>query len=265
MSKPVLSLGFDVPFTEAIDWAKGRVSVLPEYFYGELSARSRSRAHTVSGLASLDQIQGVLDSLNRALEKGETFADWRKSLPPEVLQLGKARLDNIFRTNIQTNYNVGRYQQQQANNRRRPFLMYDAINDGRTRPHHRAMDNFIAPFDDPIWRKWYPPNGFRCRCSTISLSDAQARQRGWIGAPRPLPGDVQPDEGWGYNPALAQDDALDRIASEKLAKANPVVAKKAVEAISRPKAAQEVEQNPVPVFRVASSVKEAERLASTSL
>lgn len=215
MSKPVLSIGFDVPFDEAIKWGKERISVLPDVFYDVLPAQARSRAFTVSGLSSLDQIQGVLDSLTRAMEQGETFADWKKTLDPKVLALGNARLDNIFRTNIQTHYNIGRYQQQEANKAHRPFRMYDAINDGRTRPHHRALDNFIAPIDDPVWAKIMPPLGFRCRCSSLSLTEAQARQRGWKSAPE-LPADGHADEGWDYDKLTGQDAALAKIVSAKI-------------------------------------------------
>lgn len=131
--------------------------------------------------------------------------------------------------------------------------MYDAINDGRTRPHHSALDNFIAPIDDPIWRKIYPPNGFRCRCSTMTLTEAQARQRGWNGVPK-YPAEGRADAGWDYNPALpldhdtahraigdlqratdrvltGQDAMLDRVVAQKLAKVNPVVAKKAADVL----------------------------------
>jgi uncharacterized protein with gpF-like domain len=38
--------------------------------------------------------------------------------------------------------------------------MYDAINDGRTRPAHRTMDNHIAPIDDPIWAAGTRRTGF---------------------------------------------------------------------------------------------------------
>lgn len=180
MSKPVLSLGFDVPFSEAIAWAKDRISILPDTYYTDLPAQARSRAFTISGLSALDQIQGVLDNLNKTLETGGTFAEWRKNLKPEVLALGNARLDNIFRTGIQTHYNIGRYEQQEANKAHRPYRMYDAINDGRTRPHHKALDNFIAPISDPIWGKIYPPNGFRCLLpGTMVQGDFRIGLKSW--------------------------------------------------------------------------------------
>lgn len=213
-----LSIGFDVPFEEAIAWGRDRISTFPEVYYRVLPAQARSRAFTVSGLAALDQIQGVLDSLNKTLETGGTFADWKRTLKPEVLALGRDRLDTIFRTAIQTHYNIGQYQQQEANKAHRPYRMWDAINDGRTRPAHRAMDGFVAPIDDPIWRRWSAPAGYRCRCRTITLTEAQAVDRGY--KPGQVPPNAEPDKGWDYDKLTGQDAALARVVSQRLAQCN---------------------------------------------
>lgn len=74
--------------------------------------------------------------------------------------------------------------------------MYDAINDSRTRPNHAAMDGHIAHANDPIWKKWYTPAGHNCRCTVISLSEEEARARGYTGQPAP---NVSPDQGWAYD------------------------------------------------------------------
>lgn len=205
-------------FDEAIAWGERRISVLPDDYYGVLPARARSRAFTVSGLAALDQIQAVLDSLNGSLAEGETFETWKKAQSAEVLSLGRNRLDTIFRTAVQTHYNIGRYQQQELNKANRPYRMWDAINDGRTRPDHRAMDNFIAPLDDPIWQKWSAPAGFRCRCSTRTLTEAQAVARGY--KPGQVPPDAEPDRGWDYDKLHGQDEALQRLIAERRSQCN---------------------------------------------
>ena len=59
---------FDLPFDEAIAWAAGRVSVLPENYYRELPAAARGKAFTISGLTSIDQISTVIKSLKQASE-----------------------------------------------------------------------------------------------------------------------------------------------------------------------------------------------------
>lgn len=224
-----LHISFRLPFDDAIAWGKARTATLPEVYYDLLPKQARSHAFTVSGLAGLDQIQGVLDSLNAKMLTGQTFAQWKAGLTPDVLALGKHRLDTIYRNAIQTNYNIGRTQQQRANAKHRPYWMWDAINDGRTRPTHAAMDNYIAPIDDPIWQRWSPPAGHRCRCKRISLTETQAKQRQTIDKARiaenPSLAKARlqalhqgPDEGWGYEKADGQGLALKRITSTKLGK-----------------------------------------------
>ncbi|MEN8720477.1 MAG: phage head morphogenesis protein [Oceanococcaceae bacterium] len=174
--------------------------VLPAEYYGRLRGEARHNAFSIAGLASLDQMQGVLDSLHRSIESGGTFSDWSKAVARgEIpLNLPAHRLDNIFRTNTQTAYAQGIYRRQAEASSGSPFLMYDAINDSRTRPSHAALDGFIARYDDPIWATHRPPNGFRCRCTLISLTEKQAIRRGYTGDPPP---NVRPDNGWDYDPS----------------------------------------------------------------
>lgn len=88
--------------------------------------------------------------------------------------------DNIFRTNVQTAYQVGHYEQMTDPEmmRLRPYWQYDAVNDSHTRPSHLAMDNKVFRADSPVWDTWYPPNGFRCRCTVHTLSQRQVDSMG---------------------------------------------------------------------------------------
>ena len=40
------------------------------------------------------------------------------------------------------------------------------------------MDGRVFRADDPIWDTWFPPNGFKCRCTVKTLSKRQMEQRG---------------------------------------------------------------------------------------
>lgn len=195
---------FSVPFAEAIAWARERKAVLPGEFYGARLQAVRARSFAIAGLSALDQVQQVADSLAAATAQGKTLREWQRDLPPSVLELGKARRELIFRNALQTHYGIGRTVQQRENAAARPFLMWDAINDSRTRPTHRAMDGHIAPVDDPIWKTWTPPAGHNCRCTRIALTDAQARARGY---PKDAPG-VEPDAGWGGDPTEGNEDLV---------------------------------------------------------
>ena len=45
------------------------------------------------------------------------------------------------------------------------FLVYDAVQDRRTRAEHAALDGVTLPVDSPFWNFYYPPNGWNCRCT----------------------------------------------------------------------------------------------------
>lgn len=202
----ILEIGFDVPFDEAIQAAVERGVVLPEQYYGELQGIARQLAFSVAGIASLDQLQAVADSLSLAVGTGLSFDEWRKTQTVESLGLPKHRLDNIYRTNLQGNFQAGTWEKIVEYKEERPYAMYDAINDSRVRPSHLAMDGAIRPIDDPWFKSHAPPNGYRCRCSVIQLSreEANARSGPDTGLNKnPVNPDgtsAEPDPGWDYSP-----------------------------------------------------------------
>lgn len=49
----------------------------------------------------------------------------------------------------------------------RYYLQYRTENDDLVRPEHRKLHNTTLPIDDPFWRKYYPPNGWGCRCDAV--------------------------------------------------------------------------------------------------
>lgn len=150
-----------VTFLEALQYAHSKKVVLPDEFYS-MDLKTRQMATTVSFLSSLEQAESVIKSLNKTLASGGTFNDFQKLVAESEIVLPKHYLDNVFRTNIQSAYGHGRWQQQQRNKDKRQYLMYSAINDSRVRPAHLALNRIVLPIDHPFWLKHYPPLGFRC-------------------------------------------------------------------------------------------------------
>lgn len=150
-----------VTFLEALRYAHSKKIVLPDEFYS-MDLKTRQMATTVSFLSSLEQIETVIKAVNKSIADGGTFKDFQKLIEESEIILPKHYLDNVFRTNIQSAYGHGRWQQQQRNKAKRPYLMYSAINDSRVRPSHLALNRIVRPIDDPFWLTHYPPLGFRC-------------------------------------------------------------------------------------------------------
>ena len=76
------------------------------------------------------------------------------------------------------------------------------------RETHAAMQDKVYAADDPIWNVWYPPNGYRCRCTVVSLTEEQVKRMGLEVSSKPPTsltefGDIPvfPDKGFSNNPA----------------------------------------------------------------
>ena len=150
----------------------------------ETDAATHLRSFTVAKAMRLDILQDIRASVDRAIAEGITFADFQKELEPLLRRKGwwggkqgsTRRLRIIFDTNIRMAYAKGRWEMIERQAERAPWLMYDAVNDSRTRPEHLAWDRTVLRYDDPWWQTHYPPNGWRCRCRVIQLSDADLEE-----------------------------------------------------------------------------------------
>lgn len=121
-----------------------------------------------------------------------------------------ARLETIFRTNVQRAYQAGRYEQMThpVTLKMRPYWLFDAILDGRTTRGCKDANGTLLPAKHPWWDGNYPPRHFRCRSLVRSLRVAEAEKRGITAQPP----DVTAQDGFGalpspraeYNPLLAK-------------------------------------------------------------
>lgn len=163
---------------KAILYAFNNKVTLPKWLLGDKASQAQSTQ--IAGLAQIEQVKFIMSQLQKVLDNDGNFDDFVKMAENNELDitLPKHRLDNIYRTNVQMAYAYGRYRQQQANKKNKPYLKYSAVNDSRTRPSHRALDGVIRPIDDPFWDRHTPPIDFRCRCVTVALTDKQAKQQG---------------------------------------------------------------------------------------
>ncbi len=156
------------------------------YDWRETDAATHLRSFTVAKAMRLDILQDIRASVDKAIAGGITFGDFQKELEPLLRSKGwwggklgsTRRLRIIFDTNIRMSYAKGRWEMIEREAARAPWLMYDAVNDSRTRPAHLAWDRTVLRHDDPFWRTHYPPNGWRCRCRVIQLSDADLEEFG---------------------------------------------------------------------------------------
>lgn len=199
METPDLVYALGLPPRDAVAYLESK-GIRPTRHWYDIWQEAQAKAVTVSGMTRLDLLEDVKKGLVDAVKNGKTgkmFIDdlapilrakgWtgkRQSINPktgEVTEKGPdlpARLPLIFFQNVQSAYMYGRYRAMLANAEERPWWMYIAVLDSRTRPHHRALHRKVFRYDDPFWKTHYPPNGFYCRCRVRALSDAQLEREG---------------------------------------------------------------------------------------
>ena len=51
----------------------------------------------------------------------------------------------------------------------RYHLQYRTVGDDRVRPEHAALNGVTLPPSDEFWESYYPPNGWRCRCTVVQV------------------------------------------------------------------------------------------------
>lgn len=169
-----------LPMREAQAFWRDKVPLSPGQFK-QLAEEARTRAFAISGIARGDELATVMEAIGKAIDRGTTFQDFQRDCA-EIFETrgwtgAKAwRVDNIFRTNVQTAYGIGRYRQMMEVRDSRPYWQYSAVNDRRTRPAHRALHGMVFPAGHPFWDTWYPPNGYRCRCGVVTLSQRNVNE-----------------------------------------------------------------------------------------
>jgi SPP1 gp7 family putative phage head morphogenesis protein len=177
-----------LPFEEAIKFFEDKVPMTTNEFL-DLAEEARVRAFSVSNVTGIDALSDIQGSIAKALAEGLSFGDWKKAIGETLLGYGIKgfRMETIFRSNIQTAYQVGHYQGMHDPDvlRDRPYWRYVAVMDERTRPEHAQWHDTVLPADDPWWNTHYPPNGYNCRCTVVSLSEREVEREGLIVSPSP--------------------------------------------------------------------------------
>lgn len=257
-------ISFNFTPDEALEYFRRRDEKKISWSYKDVWEQEHRRAFTVSKLTKATLLDDVQTSLDKAIAEGQSFEQWRSEILPKLdrVWLGRtygelwdemspeeqakhtppsqserkrivreSRLKTIFRTNMASSYQAGRYRQLRDDVEDYPYWRYITMEDAAVRPAHAELHGKVFRWDDPFWQTHFPPNGFNCRCEVEGLDsfDLEAQdltlESGHVSKVRGLDGKeiavyrdangkAYPcDEGWGYN--VAQEDGLQQAIEAK--------------------------------------------------
>lgn len=127
-----------------------------------------------------------LEELNRALFSNGKRVGWDEF---REAALGINRQYNLnhaqaeWQTATQAGLHAQNWAEYQRNKKQFPNLKYKTQGDDRVRKEHEELDGIIAPIDSDFWAKYFPPNGWRCRCYTVQTAEKPTRD-----IPQDVPG-----------------------------------------------------------------------------
>jgi SPP1 gp7 family putative phage head morphogenesis protein len=182
----VLTTDFEpLPFEEAIDYFRAKTDVTA-FQFRQMTALAQQKAFSIAGAATRQARLSIRGIIEDALTEGVTLGEFQKRAGEVMDAAGlSARTpwywETVYRTNLQTSYQVGRWKQMTtpAVRAARPYLRYVSALLPTTRPSHREKHGLTYPVDHEFWNEWYPPNGFNCYCTVTSVSESLLERRGW--------------------------------------------------------------------------------------
>ncbi|MDE2414855.1 MAG: minor capsid protein [Comamonadaceae bacterium] len=281
---------------EAIAYMKGRELVGETYDWRDLWHQEHGRAFTISRLARADLLEALQQSLAKSVAGDMTRRDWIKDAEkllknagwwgtkevtdPRTGELLKTRFDHprlqlIYDTNVRQAQAAGQWQRLLRNQGSTPYARYVTMHDDRVRDAHRRWHNVTLPLDDPWWDTHRPPNGWRCRCRIVGVTQREydagetldrpgaeddinapivrtplrkePPQDATIAWRNPVTGEVQRipagiDPGFDYNAgASGRSKAFEELVQGKLVRMDPRLAQAAkADGLQPPKIAKEV-------------------------
>lgn len=191
-----LSYMFNLEPKDAVSYVKNKGYKVTNNWY-EMLEDAHAKAFTISKMTDSQLLKETHSILQKSVAEGWSAAKSQKELKnlfkakgwwgkkeiidengeKKTIQLGSVRrVKTIYRTNIQTAFNAGRYLQQLQDVDFAPYFQYMCVLDERTRPEHRALHGKVFRYDDPIWASLYPPNGWGCRCFVRSLTERDIKR-----------------------------------------------------------------------------------------
>lgn len=285
-----------LPPAEAMAFMAGRELTADTYHWYDLWRDEHQRAFTVSRLARADLLEAMQASLAKSVAGDLSRRDWIKNTEQLLTEAGwwggkevtdprtgellktrfdHARLQLIFDTNLRQAAAAGQWQRMLRNQRTHPYARYVSMDDDRVRPQHRAWHNVTLPVDSAWWATHRPPNGYRCRCRVVGVTQRDYdrgysldrpgaetnREAPIVRTPlrkqpppdvlvdwrNPATGKVEKvpkgiDPGFDYNPGTTgRSKAFDAMVQAKLGKLAPAVAEAArLAGVLAPQIAKEV-------------------------
>jgi SPP1 gp7 family putative phage head morphogenesis protein len=134
----------------------------------EMSRRLQNSVYEFSAAKQYQQAR----TMSKLITPSSSFPEFKKAAGRVFDQYNKNWLKTEYDTAVATSQSAKQFAHAMDRADDFNYIRYKTQNDGRVRPVHAELNDITLPVNHPFWRRYYPPNGWNCRCFTITLEDA---------------------------------------------------------------------------------------------
>lgn len=135
----------------------------------DLGKELAENAYVFSAAKTYQQVNETAKLLVSESGKVKTFSKFKRDAKKVFDQFNKHHLAAEYSAAVQGTQMAVKWQEFEADKDIFPLLRYQTVGDDRVRPTHRELDETTKPVNDEFWNTFYPPNGWRCRCTVEQL------------------------------------------------------------------------------------------------
>lgn len=158
------------PLINEIDSILQDVLTTPiEYQIPEAMARHlRDNIYVFSGCKTYAELQSASAMLADEYGNIKPFSRYFKEVQQVHDEYNKSYLKSEYQFAVQSATMAGKWADIDADGDEFN-LQYRTANDDRVRYSHQMLHDVTLPPSDPFWDKYFPPNGWRCRCTAVQV------------------------------------------------------------------------------------------------
>ncbi len=231
MTDAEYSAVFKLPFKEAETFFKEKLNI-PTQKWDDLWRDEHAKGFMSAGAQKAELLAGLRDAVQKSIDGGMTKKEFAAKFDELAATHGWSykggrnwRSSLIYDTNITTAYQAGRWQQfRDGGTRLLQYVHADGVLNPR--PQHLAWSGTVLPIDHAFWVTNYPPNGWRCHCRAVAVTDpalVTPEPKGWQEIDPKTDTQVGIDKGWDYNVGEAGMLSREAVLGEKLASLPPAL------------------------------------------
>lgn len=113
----------------------------------------------------------MVQQLNEIKARVDSFEAFRQEAQPLLGKYNAAWLEAEYNHAVSASQNAANYLRQLDQAEDFPFWRYETVGDDRVRDAHANLDGKVFRLDDAEALRFYPPNGFNCRCEAIPTDE----------------------------------------------------------------------------------------------